>query len=98
MSKPKHTPGPWKFIGEVSEVRTVTPDPTSQYGNGTPIVSFSEWDLNSKEKQANARLIAAAPELLDALRAVRSSLPLTVDPTPLEIQINAAIAKATGGE
>ena len=61
----KHTPGPW-FYAE-SEV-------------GTPFVdSESVGDLSAvalpiDEQKANARLIAAAPDLLAALRTAEASL------------------------
>lgn len=69
----KHTPGPWMRghdeSGRDFEVRA---------SNGRKIVamrvdenrakSISEWGQCKKENEANARLIAAAPELLEALR------------------------------
>ena len=56
---------------------------------------FAEW----KEAEANARLIAAAPELLEALQ---NMLGLTeasdyMGVGEIEQQARAAIAKATGG-
>ena len=62
----QHTPGPWE-VGAA---------PTSVYAPVTPdsyvyIASASSRGSNDEETdQANARLIAAAPELLAALRAL----------------------------
>lgn len=49
-----------------------------------------------EESEANARLIASAPELLEALELVKDSgfLPVGGDP---ETMVNKAIAKAKGG-
>lgn len=58
----KHTPGPWKF--------TDTPETEHHLidGNGThkvPVAVIERQDDNNSK--ANAHLIAAAPELLEAL-------------------------------
>ena len=70
-------------------------------------IDADNLDFDGNEDQcketglSNARLIAAAPELLEALKAVRawdvSNLVLDI---PLEVrqQMQAAIAKATGGQ
>jgi hypothetical protein len=58
MSDAKHTPGPWWLAGK-SQVR---------YGAG----NRAGWvaTVARQNRDANARLIAAAPDLLAALRAV----------------------------
>ena len=90
-----HTKGPWVYIPEIGEVRTAYADETSQYGNGTPIVSINPW-----EKPADARLIAAAPELLEIAKAYRNLL-RTAAHTDGEIatfqHIESVLLKATGG-
>lgn len=67
MSEAKHTPGPW-FVsdrpsGHWSEVAAGEP-------GGVVILfpSSASW-LSLETRQANARLAAAAPDLLAALRA-----------------------------
>ena len=53
-----HTPGPWKIIkGDF----VVAPDNGTVAQVGTPTTP-------AREHEANARLIAAAPEMLEALR------------------------------
>lgn len=93
----QHTPGPW-FVhgGEAKDVCVV-----SRSGLVT-LVSRTHGDV------ANARLIAAAPDLLAALRiaadelekAVARSLPLSkahlAAQAPVVVDARAAIAKATG--
>ena len=66
----KHTPGPWfmetwsKFNGEqVTQVSAF-----SEYGNRT-----MQAIVNSGNSEANARLIAAAPDLLEALKEIVSA-------------------------
>lgn len=71
----KHTPGPWKF-GESTRftnngVRTMPLIPIIQ-ADGDPFLFEVAlvWDLNDERTQSNARLIAAAPELLEACEQV----------------------------
>lgn len=60
----KHTLGPWICSKEKNgqiEIRSLPTD--------YPITAISTEDLNPEEDRANARLIAAAPDLLEACRA-----------------------------
>ena len=107
MSDTGHTPGPWSFCNP-----TIPPegDWYIEDGQGRPFASvFRDEDKHQtlypdeiKAAAANARLMAAAPELLDALRGlldVYDSDPCNPEPEPgTEIHTaRAAIAKATGG-
>jgi len=92
MSTQKHTSGPWKFSFESidSEWAIVTTASGSIIAN-----------VNSDQRQkANARLIAAAPELLAALKESLANLEylgLRDNKLPGMMQrINYAIAKAEG--
>ena len=58
MSTTAHTPGPWTISG-ASTIKTLG-------GNKTYIASIAKND-----RPANARLIAAAPDLLEALKALQ---------------------------
>jgi DNA repair exonuclease SbcCD ATPase subunit len=58
MGDTKHTPGPWNAV-ELEDGNIVT-------GNTRHCGNVCELDLGT-ESEANARLIAAAPELLEAL-------------------------------
>ncbi len=78
-----YTPGPWAVIsGEVC---------AAGYG---PIAHCDRENRNTKpvERDANARLISAAPELLEALEAVMQ-FPLN---HKANLAAHAAIAKAKG--
>jgi len=86
-----HTPGPWAAEGHYV------------HAEGLRFVAVSGGVSSCKESEAfaNARLIAAAPELLSALRNIEEVLTKsreqnpTLDPFPL-MEARAAIAKATG--
>lgn len=101
MSKQQHTPGPWHVV--LSDNAT----PHILHEHGCDSSDFSDFssrvcvmpaeivaDYNSL---ANARLIAAAPELLEALEMVRDYV-VTMKGRGHEYQIfiDAAIAKAKG--
>ncbi|HGD3582188.1 TPA: hypothetical protein ACI4GT_002922 [Enterobacter hormaechei] len=72
----KHTPGPW-FIKPVSNA-TVEGNlniiqTESSTGKGYHVSYSASWDNNEDAKieaQANAKLIAAAPDLLEALQSI----------------------------
>jgi hypothetical protein len=91
----KHTPGPWQVHG--SHIYTADPERAllaQVFNSGS---KASDYPL-----QANARLIAAAPELLEALKEclpyVGQTLANTgsMDAYYTEAKACAAIAKATG--
>jgi hypothetical protein len=79
--KKTHTPGPW-----TKEGATILQAHTNK---GICKLLGSEQDQN-----ANARLIAAAPDMFDALQAVRDAY--GDRDTLLMSQVKAALAKAKG--
>ena len=98
----KHTPGPWTddrgliMAGILPERRLPKRAGIGQQKR-MPIASVSnspEPHMLSGEAEANAALIAAAPELLAALKRIRDAEILTGE-TARQIAI-AAIAKAEG--
>ena len=93
----KHTPGPW--VATVDE----DGDNLSVRAESLPIVAGcgccgSPWTAKANAK-ANASLIAAAPDLLEALELARpfvaESIPAMFGDGPLA-KIDAALAKARG--
>lgn len=70
MNDMKHTPGPWTIEGEGTLVTPVTGAliGTTRIGTG----GYGEIELldGTNEPEGNKYLIAAAPELLAALRAL----------------------------
>lgn len=104
-----HTPGPWEavflFTADVPENAKVCihAAPKSDLHNGTKVAE-AEFSLRKSkyhvdvraEAEANARLIAAAPELLDALLGLLCALPSATS-HPAIRAARAAIGKAKGG-
>lgn len=95
----QHTPGPWRIWRHMDPA-----EPRKIIGlSDDGICTLDEYNTNDA---ANARLIAAAPELLQALQACEDYLVArfgddnwdgsTERPFALHNQIVTAIAKATG--
>lgn len=102
MSTAKHTPGPW-FANFEAGRYVIT-----YQGAFGPYRALAITGGFHPDHEGNARLIAAAPELLEALTAATDALAggLWDSPTKDEHELcnevidacRAAIAKATGGE
>jgi len=97
---PGHTPGPWKVDKELNSFRgqwLIAID-VGDRGRG---MAVAETIGGTGDERANARLIAAAPDLLNALQAIVKSLADQDDEGMIEhaqqmIDARAAIAKAEG--
>ncbi len=100
MAEAKHTPGPW-HLGSL-------PPPGWRYitdSDGDVIAAVAEWcedgtlHMEFKNAKSNARLIAAAPELLASLQEMASFTVGKVKTIPCGVttRMMAAIAKACGG-
>ena len=116
-----HTPGPWRLDGPYRIIIDMPPNYVEGYmvmnaderhGESFPIARvtgpayFGREDRCDPELVANARLLAAAPELLEALdnllaQTVDRDLAFGIELTPGEQGARekalSAIAKATGG-
>jgi hypothetical protein len=103
----QHTPGPWhadgRLAGDGAYTQIIGQD-------GTPVAEVILWsnidyeeggDSEWEELAANARLIAAAPEMLQALRRAVLALAFASQTSPAMLDdynaVSAAITKATGG-
>ena len=93
----EHTPGPWIVDGDAS-VRVAGGHVVyAVAGNGCLIATLDS--ANSSRQTANARLIAAAPDLLEALEHMSQCRPCGEDPwedCEGGRKALAAIAKARG--
>lgn len=67
MKEFKGTPGPWVASKTDRSIGPVSRDDDQSYGMILP-VAWVEFDGNDAYQQANANLIAAAPDLLEALQ------------------------------
>lgn len=104
MTNTQHTPGPWivgaRYSGNKVEIANASYDKvictvwTHQFQGSTfePDKQFQPLPYGA----ANARLIAAAPELLAALQAVADYWAGGDVPADIDAAMRAAIAKATG--
>ena len=92
----QHTPGPWKaYPIEMNHGLPYTP----VAANTLLAKVYSEAFGDYEQSEANARLVAAAPDLLAALRAMVSaqhSGPISDEMLAAWKQGKSAIAKATG--
>ncbi len=88
----KHTPGPWTVVDDGSYSSCL-----AEVGNLIVSARHEVHDrLNDDVNEANARLVAAAPELLEALQAIIDGPGLSSVPdNDVQALITAAIAKAT---
>lgn len=91
MGSAKHTPGPWKVSGHMVRTECETSWPVASCCYGT-----------AAQSDANARLIAAAPELLAACDAMLNAIADNTD-IGFDVDLNeamraarAAIVKAKG--
>jgi hypothetical protein len=102
----RHTPGPWKNSGQF----IVAPDPKGVHPD-IYIAEIVEEDeegrlASRKQQQANAHLIAAAPEMFNELQILRKCCEEALSGdwdrsddgfTAMLEGINAVLGKATGG-
>lgn len=102
MTDAKHTPGPWTYGGHLFDSRIMAEEAPSSWSSRTiAVVDHTEDEMG----EANAHLIAAAPDLLAACTHALNALERvahTVDREELDAVVEvaaltrAAIAKARG--
>lgn len=87
MTQAKHTPGPWLFAPH---------EPEEWWFSQTHWVGNAGDCLVIVEDEANARLIAAAPDMYEAL--VRAANRMAENAVRIPSDVTYAIAKAEGRE
>ena len=102
----KHTPGPWSVVEHDHAICVQTESPRQTKFGASRYAVVGGFDRSDpkqlEEARANARLIAAAPDLLAALQDVdalwmhHSIAHGDGKISPLHEKVIAAIAKATG--
>lgn len=93
----KHTPGPWKTRNGFQDGSIEIFRPNKAIKKPFYPTEIAVVEAEEKEGKANARLIAAAPELLEALMAVLRWIDDNCETTgfeAVEAQADAALAKA----
>lgn len=97
MTEFKGTPGPWRVSekrGDLIDIRHNNNEPGAISLNLAHVVARLSW---LKEAEANACLIAAAPELLEIVIHVRNCVENDGSYEPVNVEyFNKVIAKALG--
>lgn len=108
LTKTKHSPGPWWTLDGDAETRSMSiiymsgelQNPVGVVRPDSPrVIGYVRFDQNEKRQQedrANARLIAAAPDLLEACKSV--AMTPGIPNTKLGRMLRDAIAMAEGGD
>jgi hypothetical protein len=103
----KHTPGPWKVLTKLGKKRVaVCTDNTAPKQAVIAEMNNQSVEVDYNERICNARLIAAAPDLLEALNNCDllagyqsdNYQDLSLALGEIRTIARAAIAKATGGQ
>lgn len=85
----KHTPGPWRLAGPQGW--------SVAAANNNVVAHCTTLQWESHDAKANARLIAACPELLEALDLILRTCEISGLTQPQVDAMYALIAKATSG-
>ncbi|HET7150857.1 MAG TPA: hypothetical protein VFI60_05565 [Candidatus Acidoferrum sp.] len=110
MNDAKHTKGPWKQgDGKRWDSHAIFTDDGTGFNGSGRFIARCEGATSGFDNEANARLIAAAPDLLEALTAIRARIsgewdnpallkfgPLSDMTSDIQIIARTAIAKAEG--
>jgi len=98
-----YTPGPWEILDDESGVSIVS---SANAGDGRPYIVMNInmecpgeifLGCGTHEPMANARLIAAAPDLIEACEKYLDAMERYGHPDKTDRLMRAAIKKAKGG-
>ena len=99
------TPGPWEIVNLQDKLNLYSKE--NRYCCDQPIATCQPRDINERAydiNRANARLIAAAPELLEQCKLfekhlrVEAAMPWGFDEREMRDKLREVIAKVEGGE
>lgn len=92
-----HTPGPWRY--EIWGGADFQQGVVESVQAGLVVCNIPKFDVinHGQIAVADARLIAAAPDLLAAAKDAFLALPMTKHNEPINAALKAAIAKAESG-
>jgi hypothetical protein len=71
----KHTPGPWVVDDSNPNLVARLVDGVYEYVCAVEPSSFSTREYSKEQEESDARLISAAPELLEALKEITPNMP-----------------------
>ena len=91
----KHTVGPWLTARNNVHLAQIAIIHGCRNGDWVEVWSPNAISANNEMNEANARLIAAAPELLALVKRYRAETPLGHQPHMIAHEADAVIAKAT---
>lgn len=96
-----HTPGPWAVVEHDHAICIQTESPSKTKYGAARYAAIGGFDRNDRaqleEARANARLIAAAPDLLESLREMVDLVGMAIPfDGPQQRKARKAIARATG--
>ena len=101
--KTKYTPGPWSVFYDhediPEEIAFIAASDSDRYFKDDLAVVYCTGanDIHGERRRADAALMAAAPELLGALKSLYDSVDSCIDLTPeVMLAARAALFKATG--
>jgi hypothetical protein len=97
MKKTSYTPGPWNYE-EWEDGQWEVEPPIDQQRIGDPCGGYKIANCPGPQAQANARLIAAAPEMLEMLQRLFRIMSVDYAKTRPDVleQVNGLIQKALG--
>ncbi len=98
MAEARHTPGPWSMIHEFDYEPSYIDAPPSSTGYDESMEICKVSCQDEEAQRANARLIAAAPDLLQALEKMYEICNMAPDSAPHRVLAKAAIDKAKGSD
>ena len=89
----KHTPGPWQISKSNNEKLS-----TVEIGTEDRYITLLSWTKDiAEEQKANARLIASAPELLEAAeKVIQNGMACSHDEVKARVELRQVIEKAKG--
>ena len=95
MTKQTHTPGPWEYLPLNKCIRSKS---SAISEHSLRFVCDLSQDEEKEISEANARLIASAPELLEACKFAYDYLHINPSRKVISDKLKQAIAKAEGVE
>lgn len=91
-SRSKHTPGPWRARTEGTELNPDWIAVFNSTGKWALATANQSAGIDREEAKANARLIAAAPEMLDALENAVQTIERILKTIPYVVPVSVSSA------